>query len=34
MNVRFLSWNIRSLYRSGSFKRVARKLAKYNLDIV
>jgi hypothetical protein len=32
MNVRFGTWNVRSLYRSGSFKTVARELGKYKLD--
>jgi exonuclease III len=34
MDMRFGTWNIRSLYRSGSFKTVARELGKYTLDLV
>jgi exonuclease III len=34
MDMRFGTWNVRSLYRSGSFKTVARELAKYKLDLV
>jgi exonuclease III len=32
--VRFGTWNIRSLYRIGSLKTVARELGKCNLDLV
>jgi len=28
------TWNVRSLYRAGSFKAAARELAKYKLDVV
>jgi hypothetical protein len=31
MNRRFGTWNVRSLYRSGSLKMVARELGKYKL---
>jgi hypothetical protein len=34
MDMRFDTWNVRSLYRSGSFKTVARELGKYKLDLV
>jgi exonuclease III len=34
MDMRFGTWNVRSLYRSGSLKTVARELAKYKLDLV
>jgi hypothetical protein len=34
MDMRFGTWNVRSLYRSGSFKVVARELGKYKLDLV
>ena len=27
-------WNVRSLYRAGSFTAVARELARYTLDLV
>jgi hypothetical protein len=30
----FGTWNIRSLYRSGSLKTVSGELAKYKLDLV
>jgi hypothetical protein len=32
--MRFGTWNLRSLYRSGSFMTVARELARYILDLV
>jgi hypothetical protein len=28
------TWNVRSLYRSGSLKTIARELGKYKLDLV
>jgi exonuclease III len=31
---RFGTWNVRSLYRAGSLKTVARELGKYKLDLV
>jgi hypothetical protein len=34
MDVRFGTWNVKSLYRSGSLKMVARELGKYKLDLV
>jgi exonuclease III len=34
MGMRFGTWNIRSLYRIGSLKTVARELGKYKLDLV
>jgi hypothetical protein len=34
MDMRFGTWNIRSLYRIGSLKTVARELGKYKLDLV
>jgi exonuclease III len=34
MDMRFCTWNVRSLYRSGSFKTVVRELGKYKLDLV
>jgi hypothetical protein len=30
----FGTWNLRSMYRSGSLMKVARELAKYKLDLV
>jgi hypothetical protein len=32
MDIKFGMWNVRTLYRAGSLKTVARKLVKYNLD--
>jgi exonuclease III len=32
--MRFGTWNVRSLYRSGSLTTVARELARYELDLV
>jgi exonuclease III len=32
--MRFGTWNVRSLNRSGSFMTVARELATYKLDLV
>jgi hypothetical protein len=34
MDMRFGTWNVRSLYRAGSVKTLASELAKYNLDLV
>jgi hypothetical protein len=34
LDMRFGTWNVWSLYRSGSLKMVARKLGKYKLDLV
>jgi exonuclease III len=34
MDMRFGVWNVRSLYRPGSLKTVARELGKYKLDLV
>jgi exonuclease III len=34
MNMRFGTYNVRSLYRSGSLKAVARGLETYKLDLV
>jgi exonuclease III len=34
MDMRFGTWNIRSLYRIGSLKTIARELGKYKLDLV
>jgi hypothetical protein len=30
----FVTWNVRSLYRGGSLIAVARKLARYKVDLV
>jgi exonuclease III len=32
--MKFGTWNVRSLYRAGSLKTVARKLGKYKLDLM
>jgi exonuclease III len=34
MDLRFGTWNVRSLYRSGSLKTVAGESGKYKLDLV
>jgi hypothetical protein len=34
MDVRFGTWDVRSLYRSGSLETVARELGKYKLELV
>jgi exonuclease III len=34
MDMRFGTWNFRSLCRTGSLKAVARELGKYKLDLV
>jgi exonuclease III len=34
MDMRFGTWNVRGLYRSGSLKTVARELEKYKLALV
>jgi hypothetical protein len=34
MDIRFGTWKVRSLYRIGSLKTVARDMGKYKLDLV
>jgi mRNA deadenylase 3'-5' endonuclease subunit Ccr4 len=34
VDMRFSTWNVNSLYRSGSLKMVAKELGKYKLDLV
>jgi hypothetical protein len=34
MDLRFGTWNVRSLYRAGSLTTVASKISKYKLDLV
>jgi hypothetical protein len=34
MDMRFGTWNVRSLYRAGSLITVATEIAKYKLDLV
>ena len=33
-DMRFGTWNVRSLYRAGSLTAAARKLARYKLDLL
>jgi hypothetical protein len=34
MDMRFGTWNVRSLYRAGSLRTVAEEISKYELDLV
>jgi hypothetical protein len=34
MDMRFGTWNVRSLYKAGSLKIPASELVKYNMDLV
>jgi hypothetical protein len=34
MDMRFGSWNVRSLYRAGSLRTVAEEISKYNLHLM
>jgi exonuclease III len=34
MDMRFGTWNVRSMYRAGSLRAIAEELSKYNLDLV
>jgi exonuclease III len=34
MDTRFGTWNVRSLYRAGSLRRVAEEISKYKLDLI
>jgi hypothetical protein len=34
MDMRFGTWNIRSLYRAGSLMTVSKEISKYKLDLV
>jgi exonuclease III len=34
MDMRFGTWNVRSLYRTGSLMTVSRELSRYRLDLV
>jgi hypothetical protein len=34
MEMRFGTWNIRSMYRAGSLRAVAEEISKYKLDLV
>jgi exonuclease III len=34
MNMRFGTWNVRSIYRAGSPRTVAEEISEYKLDLV
>jgi hypothetical protein len=34
MDMRFVIWNIRSMYRAGSLRTVVEEISKYKLDLV
>jgi exonuclease III len=34
IDMRFGTWNVRSMYRAGSLRTVAEKITKYKLDLV
>jgi hypothetical protein len=34
MDMRFGTWNVRSIYRAGSLRAVAEEISKYKLDLV
>jgi hypothetical protein len=34
MDMRFRTWNVRSLYRAGSLVTIPKELSKYKLDLV
>jgi exonuclease III len=34
MDMRFDTWNVRSLYRAGSLRAVTEEISKYKLDLV
>jgi exonuclease III len=34
MDMRFGTWNVRSMYRAGSLRAVAEEISKYKLDLV
>jgi hypothetical protein len=34
MDMRFGTWHVRSIYRAGSLRIVAREISKYKLDLV
>jgi exonuclease III len=34
MVMRFINWNVRSMYRAGSLRAVAEQISKYKLDLV
>jgi hypothetical protein len=34
MDMRFGTWNVRSMYRAGSLRALAEEISKYKLDLV
>jgi exonuclease III len=34
MDIRFGTWNVRSMFRAGSLRAIAEEISKYNLDLV
>jgi hypothetical protein len=34
MDMRFSTWNVRSMYRAGSLRAVVEEISKYSLDLV
>jgi hypothetical protein len=34
INMRFGTWNVRSMYRAGSLRAVTEEISKYKLDLV
>jgi exonuclease III len=34
MDMRFGTWNVRSMYRAGSLRAVGEEISKYKLDLV
>jgi hypothetical protein len=34
MDIRFGTWDVRSMYRAGSLRAVAEEISKYKLDLV
>jgi hypothetical protein len=34
MDMRFGTWNVRSMYRGGSLRKVAEEISKYKLDLM
>jgi exonuclease III len=34
MDMRFVTWNVRSMYRAGSLRAVAEEISTYKLDLV
>jgi hypothetical protein len=34
MDMKLVTWNVRSMYRAGSLRTVAEEISKYELDLV